>query len=81
MDTDSPTSASSSSPSTSEFRIGDKVELSDDYLQRGDAGSGPLKQFDRGTVVEVQTGSRGDNQIRVLHNTRKWWYQVRLDEE
>ncbi|GMI11426.1 hypothetical protein TrRE_jg3934, partial [Triparma retinervis] len=57
------------------FVIGDKVELSEDYLLKGDAGSGPLKQFDRGTVIEIQTGHRGDTQIRVIHNSRKWWYQ------
>ncbi|GMH67366.1 hypothetical protein TrLO_g5893 [Triparma laevis f. longispina] len=33
------------------------------------------EKFDRGTVVEIQMGGRGDPQIRVVFQSRKWWYQ------
>ena len=43
------------------LKVGDKVELTDEYDMFGDALNGPLRSGDCGTVLEVQrsTGSRG----------------------
>jgi len=58
------------------FEVGDKVEVSVGYDRYGDAASGPLRPGDRGTVLEVQRGPRGDRQsVRVLFGGRRWWYQ------
>ena len=76
MDDDTPPNPSSSSiTSSADFQVGDKVELSEDYRSYGDAISGPLRPFDRASVIEIQTGVRsGEPQVRVSFNSRKWWY-------
>ena len=63
-----PSSTPSPSPPISGFVIGDKVELSEDYLLKGDAGSGPLKQFDRGTVIEIQVRMDESNTLDIRAN-------------
>eukprot|EP00521_Asterionellopsis_glacialis_P007185 CAMPEP_0195289262 /NCGR_PEP_ID=MMETSP0707-20130614/5611_1 /TAXON_ID=33640 /ORGANISM="Asterionellopsis glacialis, Strain CCMP134" /LENGTH=3115 /DNA_ID=CAMNT_0040349249 /DNA_START=115 /DNA_END=9462 /DNA_ORIENTATION=+ len=60
----------------STFEVGDVVELVESYERFGDAPSGPLHPGDRGKVVEIQQGQRGEqHSIRVIHNGRRWGYQ------
>mmetsp|Transcript_36670 Transcript_36670/g.88593 ORF Transcript_36670/g.88593 Transcript_36670/m.88593 type:complete len:2896 (+) Transcript_36670:158-8845(+) len=60
----------------SEFQVGDRVELVEGYERFGDAVNGPLVPGERGVIVELQQGPEGERQsIRVLHDSRRWWYQ------
>jgi len=45
--------------STDDIQVGDKVELVEGYESKGDAASGPLQPYDRGTVVELQQRPNG----------------------
>jgi hypothetical protein len=76
MDTSPGADGEATSSITPTFEVGDKVEVAEGYEKYGDAASGPLKPGDRGSVMEVQRGPRGDRQsVRVVFNGRRWWYQ------
>jgi len=60
---------------SSDFQIGEKVELASNYERFGDAINGPLVPGNRGTIIDLQ-GAQGSRQsIRVIYNSRRWWYQ------
>lgn len=58
----------------SEMREGARVVLASDYADYDDAGSGPLKPGDVGTIHEVDEDDP-DKQYKVTAaNGKKWWY-------
>jgi len=60
---------------SSDFRVGEKVELASNYERFGDATNGPLLPGNRGIIIELQ-GEQGSRQsIRVIYDSRRWWYQ------
>lgn len=44
-------------------QVGDKVEVVEHYERYSDASSGPLRPGDRGTIMEIQRGPRGDRYV------------------
>lgn len=53
-------SFSQATESSSDFQIGDRVELVEGYERFGDAINGPLAPGERGTIVELQQGPEGE---------------------
>lgn len=60
----------------SDVKVGDVVELVDEYIKYGDAATGPMHRDERGRVIEVQEGTSRERQIRVLCRGQRWWYQA-----
>jgi hypothetical protein len=51
---------------SSEFQVGDRVELVEGYERFGDAINGPLVPGERGIIVELQQGPEGERYVTFL---------------
>jgi len=69
---DSGAAAAGSAAPAARLKVGDRVKLVPNYASFGDAGGGPLKLGDVGTVV---ADDKDDTPFKVTYGGRSWYYK------